>query len=130
MKNSKLALCFLFVTIVSNNCFSKDTVITNLHQMAYKVNKDSLTTQKKYEIRVDFILKKDSIIEKNWYDVVYKIEKNIGVSNTDMGKVDSYYCKDPEGGYCFVHFFEKRKENKNLTVMISYKDINYYYFSN
>ena len=124
MKNLKLVLCFLFVTIVSNNCFSKDTTFYTYATVVFEkdINTGDIgkTLDSYYEI-VKVTPKKECVIFDNFkntqYDTLYNVIDHYNRTEND-NFLDIYECTDKRGVVCFI-YFRKTKE-KIVSIQIHY----------
>lgn len=124
MKTLKFALCFLFVTIVSNNCFSQDTTFYTYATVVFEKDKTSGDIGKVldsyYEI-VKVTPKKDYVVfdnfKNNQYDTLYKIIDHY--NRTENGNfLDIYKCTDLKGIVCFIYF--RKTDGKTVSIQIHY----------
>ena len=131
MKTLKLALCFLFATIVSNNCFSQDTTFytyaTVVFENSIKYESELKVVDSYLEI-VKVVLKKENIIfdsiENTQYDSLYHIIQHSAEKEGDY-YLDTYECTDTKDIVCFVVF--KKTKDKLKSIQILYTNVSFVY---
>jgi len=133
MKNLKIAICFLFVTIVSNNLFAQEIITTHGSKVLKFDNTGKTYYNSKLFNDINIFTIDNKFIKINCSDIknrdtVYTIIENCGEIKTSEDKSNWYICKDIDGIGCLVYISTEADKNKDYTIEIQYLNSSILYF--
>lgn len=133
MKNLKIAICFLFVTIVSNNSFSQEVIYTHGAQiLKFDENRKTYFNSKivnqfdVFKIDKEFI--KINSSDLKYRDTVYRIIENCGEIKTSEDFSIWYICKDIDDITCWIYISSVVGKNQDNTIEIQYSNTSILYY--
>ncbi len=128
MKNLKIALCFLFATIVSSNVFSQDFEIKSTCYAIgiYDETADGYRMKPKYIDYITIVFTKDKISMNDVFNSSFEIQK-ITTSKTDNKTFNIYHCKDNKGLLCSIIVGEEEDDHTKMCLV--YSNLAYFYYT-
>ena len=129
----RIAFFVLFVTIVSNNVFGQDTLITyKTNSIQFDEKNDIYKRSDFYDDINFFIFTNKSIIIKNLMDSTLNEEFNIiqdyGELNTQNSKPKVLFCEDKNKIGCFIYVKNKDIGVNKFDITIKYKNTGTIYY--
>lgn len=129
----KMILVLLFVSIVSNNLFSQEVILTHGSKVLKfddygKTYYNSKLFNETNIFNIDKKFIKVICSNPNIRDTVYTIIEDCGEVKTSEDKSEKYICKDIDGIVCWIYVTTAVEKYQDHTIEIKYANSSIVYY--
>lgn len=129
----KLFSVLLFVSIVSNNLFAQEVILTHGTKVLRfdgcgKTYYNSKLFNEINIFNIDKNFIKITCSDPKNRDTVYTIIEDCGEVQTSEDKSEWYVCKDLDGGICWIYVTTEIEKNQENTIEIQYANSSIVYY--